>query len=169
MQTTPDSQNVNRNLLPALSEASPTGLVIPVAGVKPEQLTDTFSQARSGGRVHDAIDIMAPPGTPVIAAAAGTIVKFHDSVPGGITIYELSEDKRFVYYYAHLQRRADNLREGDAVNRGVTIGFVGDTGNAGSGNYHLHFAIWTVTDPKNFWNGVNLNPYPLLGNGPSPR
>ena len=169
LQATPDAQNVNRNLLTIPSEAAPTALIIPVAGVKPDQLTDTFTQARSGGRVHDAIDIMAPLGTSVMAAADGTILKFHDSVPGGITIYELSADKRFVYYYAHLQRRADELHEGDVVKQGIKIGFVGDTGNAGAGNYHLHFAIWSVDDPKNFWNGLKLNPYLLLRYGTSPR
>jgi murein DD-endopeptidase MepM/ murein hydrolase activator NlpD len=145
-----------------MSDAGPSGLVLPVLGVKASQLTDTFTQMRSEGRVHDALDIPAPLGTPVVAAADGTIVKFHDSVKGGITIYQLSEDKRFVFYYAHLLKRADDLQETSHVKRGATIGFVGDTGNAGPGNYHLHFAIWLVTDPKSFWQGININPYPVL-------
>jgi murein DD-endopeptidase MepM/ murein hydrolase activator NlpD len=141
---------------------SPSGLLIPVAGIKPEQLTDTFSFARSDGRIHDAIDIPAPAGSPVVAVADGTVIKFFDSERGGITIYELSDDKRYFFYYAHLQRRADNLHEGDVVKKGTTIGYVGDTGNAGPGNYHLHFAISIVTDPKRFWDGQPINPYPIL-------
>lgn len=142
--------------------ANPGGLIIPVAGVKVEQLIDSFSDARSEGRVHDAIDIVAPAGTAVLAAADGEILKFHESVPGGITIYQLSEDRRFVYYYAHLQRRADDIKVGDIVRQGKTIAFVGDTGNAGAGNYHLHFSIAAVTDPKRYWEGVYIDPYPLL-------
>jgi murein DD-endopeptidase MepM/ murein hydrolase activator NlpD len=141
---------------------SPSGLLIPVAGIKPEQLMDTFSSARSEGRVHDAIDIPAPAGSPVVAVADGTLLKFFDSERGGITIYELSDDKKYFFYYAHLQRRADDLHEGGVVKKGTTIGYVGDTGNAGPGNYHLHFAISIVTDPKRFWDGQPINPYPIL-------
>ena len=141
---------------------SPSGLAIPVAGVRPEQLIDTFSSARSEGRIHDAIDIIAPGGTPVVAAADGTIAKFFDSERGGITIYELSDDKKYFFYYAHLQRRADNLHEGEAVKKGTVVGYVGDTGNAGPGNTHLHFAISIVGDPKRFWDGQPVNPYPIL-------
>lgn len=158
-------QNANLAAVPSPSGPLPSGLVIPVPGVRPEQLIDTYTQARSGGRTHDAIDIPAPGGTPVIAAADGTIVKFFDSERGGITIYELSQDKHFVFYYAHLQRRADGLHEGDGVKSGQIIGFVGDTGNAGAGNYHLHFAISVVENPKDFWHGRDINPYPLLRYG----
>jgi murein DD-endopeptidase MepM/ murein hydrolase activator NlpD len=140
----------------------PSGLIIPVQGVKPEQLIDSFADARSEGRVHDALDIMAPAGTPVLAAADGEILKFYDSKAGGTTIYELSTDKKFIYYYAHLQRRADDVQEGLFVKQGRVIAFVGDTGNAGPGNYHLHFGISAVTDPKRFWDGTPVNPYPLL-------
>lgn len=137
-------------------------LVVPVVGVKREQLRDTFTDARSEGRVHDAIDIMAAQNTPVVAAADGEIARFFDSVRGGITIYQYSRDKRLIYYYAHLARRADGLQEHAFVRQGTVIGYVGDTGNAGAGNFHLHFAIWTVNDPKHYWDGANLNPYPLL-------
>ena len=139
-------------------------LIIPVVGIKSEQLQDTFTATRSEGRVHEAIDIMAPLGSPVVAAADGKIVKFHDSVQGGITIYQLSSDGKYVYYYAHLQKRADGLNIGDPVRQGATIGFVGDTGNAGAGNFHLHFSVFAVTDPNKLWQGTNLNPYPLLKN-----
>ncbi len=137
-------------------------LIIPVAGVRPEQLQDTYTQSRSEGRVHNAIDIPAPRGTPVLAVAVGKIVKLFDSKPGGITIYQLAEDNRTIYYYAHLERYADGLTEGHVARRGETIAYVGDTGNAGAGNYHLHFSVSIVSDPKRWWSGENINPYPLL-------
>lgn len=147
------------------STAPPDVLMIPVKGVKRQQLQDNFSLPRGDGRTHDAIDIMAPLGTPVLAAGDGRIIKFLDSVAGGITVYQLSADSKFVFYYAHLQRRADTLRESDTVTRGTVIGYVGDTGNAGAGNYHLHFAIAIAQDPKRFYGGPYINPYPLLING----
>ena len=169
-----DPEEVNSNAaVPAPSPTplsrSTSGLIIPVVGVRPDQLIDTFTSARSEGRVHDAIDIMAPGGTPVIAATDGEIVKFFDSERGGITIYELTPDKKFVLYYAHLQRRADGISEGMQVKQGTTIGFVGDTGNAGPGNTHLHFSIAAITDPKHFWTGTYLNPFPILKSGSYPQ
>ena len=140
----------------------PSGLIIPVAGVTSEQLLDTFSAARGEGRVHDAIDIPAPQDTPVLATADGKIVKLFQSKAGGTTIYQLSADEKFIYYYAHLDRYADGLHEGQIVTQGETIAYVGDTGNAGAGNYHLHFSIAITSDPKRWWEGVNINPYPLL-------
>ena len=137
-------------------------LIIPVTGVRPEQLQDTFTDARSEGRVHDAIDIMAPAGTPVVAASDGEIVRLFQSDRGGTTIYQLSPDKKLVFYYAHLQRYADGLVAGKFARQGEVIGYVGDTGNAGAGNYHLHFSIAVVADPKRYWEGTNINPYPLL-------
>jgi murein DD-endopeptidase MepM/ murein hydrolase activator NlpD len=141
-------------------------LIIPVAGVKPEQLIDTFDDARSEGRVHDAIDIMAPAETPVLAAADGKIVKLFQSERGGATIYQLNANQDLIFYYAHLSRYADGLAEGDLVRQGQIIAYVGDTGNAGAGNYHLHFSIAAVSDPKRYWEGTNINPYPLLQNRP---
>lgn len=137
-------------------------LMIPVAGIKPNQLRDTFSESRSEGRAHNAIDIMAARGTSVLAAADGKIIKLFTSERGGITIYQLSTDEKLVLYYAHLERYADGLSAGQMAKQGEVIGYVGDTGNAGSGNYHLHFALWNITDPKHYWDGVNINPYPLL-------
>jgi murein DD-endopeptidase MepM/ murein hydrolase activator NlpD len=139
-----------------------SGLIIPVAGVRADQLLDTFSAARGEGRVHDAIDIPASKGTPVLAVAHGKILKLFQSKPGGTTIYQLSSDEKFIYYYAHLDRYADGLSEGRTVTQGETIAYVGDTGNAGAGNYHLHFSIAMTSDPKRWWEGVNINPYPLL-------
>ena len=137
-------------------------LIIPVAGVKPDQLLDTFADARSEGRIHDAIDIPAPAGTPVLAAADGEIVKLFQSERGGTTIYQLSSDRKLVFYYAHLQGYADGLAVGKFVKQGEVIAYVGDTGNAGAGNFHLHFSISIVADPKRYWEGTNINPYPLL-------
>jgi len=141
---------------------APTNLIIPVAGVRPDQLRDTFSEARSEGRIHDAIDIPAPRGTPVLAAADGTILKLFHSDRGGTTIYQLSVDQKIVYYYAHLDSYAGGLAEGHFARQGETIAYVGDSGNAGPANYHLHFSIALVSDPKRYWDGVNINPYPLL-------
>jgi peptidoglycan LD-endopeptidase LytH len=137
-------------------------LIIPVAGVQSNQLIDTFDDARSEGRVHDAIDIPAPAGTAVLAAADGQIVKLFQSERGGTTIYQLSADKKLVFYYAHLQGYAPGLQEGQFRKQGEVIAYVGDTGNAGAGNYHLHFSIAVLADPKRYWEGSNINPYPLL-------
>jgi murein DD-endopeptidase MepM/ murein hydrolase activator NlpD len=138
-------------------------LLIPVEGLKPEQLQDTFKDARSEGRVHDAIDIIAPRGTPVLAATDGRVVKLFNSAKGGITLYQLAAaDEHYVLYYAHLERYAEGLAEGHVARRGETVGYVGDTGNATPGNTHLHFQIYRVADPKHFYTGENLNPYPLL-------
>jgi peptidoglycan LD-endopeptidase LytH len=143
-------------------EVTPDKLIIPVAGVRPDQLHDTFSESRSEGRVHDAIDIPAPLGTPVLAAADGRIVKLFHSERGGTTIYQLSADNKFVYYYAHLDRYAEALAEDHFAKQGETIAYVGDTGDAGAGNYHLHFSIAVISDPRRYWEGANINPYPLL-------
>lgn len=150
---------------PLISPAAPfssTALLVPVAGVRPDQLRDTYQEARSEGRSHDAIDIPAPRGTPVLAAADGRIVKFFNSEKGGITIYQLSVDEKMVYYYAHLERYADGLREGHFARRGELLAYVGDTGNAGQGNYHLHFSVAILSHPKRYWAGTNINPYPLM-------
>jgi len=139
-------------------------LIIPVAGIRPEQLLDTFDDARSEGRVHDAIDIPAAAETPVLAAAGGKIIKLFHSERGGTTIYQLSDDQKLIFYYAHLSHYADGLTEDQLVQQGQVIAYVGDTGNAGPGNYHLHFSIAIVSDPKRYWEGTNINPYPLLQN-----
>jgi murein DD-endopeptidase MepM/ murein hydrolase activator NlpD len=139
-------------------------LIIPVQGVRPDQLQDTFMDARSEGRVHDAIDIPAPAGTPVLAVADGEIAKLFQSERGGTTVYQFSADKKLIYYYAHLQRYADGLAPGKFAHQGEVIAYVGDTGNAGAGNYHLHFSISVIPNPTRYWGGTNINPYPLLKN-----
>lgn len=155
------SPNVNNTPAPR-SFVGQLSLVIPVMGVRPDQLIDTFADARSEGRVHDAIDIAAPAGTPVVAAIDGEVTRLFPSERGGTTIYQLSPDKKLVFYYAHLQRYADGIYAGKYVRQGEVIAYVGDTGNAGAGNYHLHFSITALTDPKRDWEGTNINPYPLL-------
>ena len=137
-------------------------MIVPVQGIPPEKLFDTFTAARSEGRSHDAIDIPASIGTPVLAASDGEIIKFFDSERGGTTIYQITADLKYFLYYAHLQQRAEGLSEKQFVRQGTTIGYVGDTGNAGPGNYHLHFSITVVSDPNRFWEGVAVNPYPIL-------
>ena len=145
-------------------EVGPAGLAVPVAGVKRTELSDTFTQARAGGaRAHDAIDIMAPRGTPVLAAAAGTVEKlFNSRGGGGITVYVRSADNRWVYYYAHLDRYAPGLAEGQAVQRGTPLGTVGSTGNANPAGPHLHFAINRMSPGQKWYQGSPINPYPLL-------
>lgn len=148
---------------PSPEAAEPaSGLLIPVSGIGPDELVDTYSEARGQGRVHNAIDIMAPRGRPVLAAAPGTILQIFESERGGRTIYQLDPDGETVYYYAHLDSYQPGLDAGDEVARGDTIGTVGDSGNAAPGNTHLHFAMWTVTDSTQFWDGEPINPYPIL-------
>lgn len=140
-----------------------TGLLIPVEGVRADHLLDTFAEARGAGRPHDAIDIMAPRGTPVIAAAAGTVEKlFFSQGGGGITAYVRSADGRLIYYYAHLDRYAPGLHEGQRLGRGDPIGAVGSTGNASPAGPHLHFAISAMGPNDRWWQGRPINPYPLL-------
>ncbi len=145
---------------------SPARLIIPVEGVQRRNLSDTWGDARSEGRQHEGIDIMAPQGTPVFAAADGRIVKFFDSVRGGTTIYQFDSSERFVYYYAHLSRRAATLHEGDEVRQGDVIAYVGMTGNAPVP--HLHFEIQRLTPARNWWQADSMNPYPNLISGMPP-
>ena len=145
-------------------EVGPAGLAIPVAGLKAGQLVDTYTQARAGGaRRHDAIDIMAAEGTPVVAAADGVVEKlFNSKGGGGITVYVRSPDQRWSYYYAHLQGYAPGLAEGQQVKRGQLLGRVGHTGNANPAGPHLHFAINRMEPGEKWYDGTPINPYPLL-------
>lgn len=151
----PDSRLPDRIL------RSPSGLVIPVAGIAPSELYDSFDDGRSEGRSHDALDIPAPEGTPVLAATGGEILRFFTSERGGLTIYQRGDDG-LIYYYAHLQGYAPGIGEGMRVEAGDVIAWVGNTGNAGPDNYHLHFAIWSPEREDSYWDGVPINPYPLL-------
>ena len=142
----------------------PSGLAVPVAGISIADLVDSYTQARGGGaRVHDAIDIMAPAGTPVVAAAEGIVEKLYFSRGGGgITVYVRSPDGRWSYYYAHLQEYAPGLTEGQRVARGDRLGSVGATGNAGAAGPHLHFAVHRMGPGEPWYEGTPVNPYPLL-------
>jgi murein DD-endopeptidase MepM/ murein hydrolase activator NlpD len=143
---------------PAVSDR----LVIPVAGVRPAELNDTYGAPRSGGRSHEGLDILAPEGTPVLAAATGVIVKRDSSARGGISLYQRDLDGRTIYFYGHLQRYRAGLKEGDLVRQGSVVAHVGQTGNAPPGTPHLHFSVYTVTDPNRWWRGRNINPCDLL-------
>ncbi|WP_370309191.1 M23 family metallopeptidase [Sphingobium abikonense] len=139
------------------------GLVVPVEGVPPFALMDTFTQARAGGaRPHDAIDIMAARGRRVVAAADGRVEKLFWSQDGGRTVYQRSPDGRRIYYYAHLDSYGPGLREGQGLRRGQTIGTVGSTGNADDAAPHLHFAIHEMRPGEPWYGGTPINPYPLL-------
>lgn len=141
----------------------PNGLIVPVQGITAAQLQNTFDDARSEGRVHEAIDIMAARGTPVFAVADGHVEKLFDSEQGGITLYQFDATRTFAYYYAHLDRYADGIAEGRALKQGDLIGYVGFTGNASPDGPHLHFAVFALGPDKQWWNGTAVNPYPLLG------
>lgn len=146
--------------------APPSGLTIPVAGVRADALADSWGQAREGGaRAHQGIDIMAPRGVPVVAASAGTVERLFTSGAGGTTVYVRSPDRRWTYYYAHLAAYAPGLAEGAAVRAGQQLGYVGDTGNAGPGNYHLHFGMSRMRLGDGWWEGEAVNPFPLLVGG----
>ena len=151
---------------PTRADARPTFastalLVVPVRGIRLDQLHDNYDQPRGGGRIHRAIDILAPHGTPVVAAVDGTIRKLFNSKAGGITIYQFDREEKRVYYYAHLDSYANGLAENAFVTQGTVIGYVGVTGNA-HGTPHLHFSIEDLPPTKEWWKGEPVNPYPLL-------
>jgi peptidoglycan LD-endopeptidase LytH len=140
---------------------APRAMIVPVAGVGRGAMRDMFNDAR-GGRRHEAIDIMAPTGTPVIATDDGVVKKLFTSKPGGLTVYQFDPDQRFCYYYAHLDRYAAGLKEGQLLKRGEILGYVGTTGNAPKNAPHLHFALIRLDQEKRWWKGTYVNPYPSL-------
>jgi murein DD-endopeptidase MepM/ murein hydrolase activator NlpD len=143
--------------------APPAPLAVPVAGVARESLRDNWGDPRENGlREHHGTDIMAASGTPVIAAAPGIVEKLFESAEGGTTIYVRSPDRRWIYYYAHLAGYAPGLHEGQVVKTGEPLGFVGDTGNAGAGNYHLHFGLARTTPEQHWYQAQDVNPLPYL-------
>jgi murein DD-endopeptidase MepM/ murein hydrolase activator NlpD len=149
-----------------LSRPSGGALLVPVQGVVPAVLHDDWAEPRGNGtRLHHAIDIMAPTGTPVLAAAAGRIEKLFTSTLGGLTIYERSSDGATVYYYAHLDHYAATLVEGQVVAAGQAIGAVGASGDADPGAPHLHFEVHRMAPGEGWWQGAEVNPYPLLRQG----
>lgn len=147
---------------PSGSIASGDRLAIPVRGIRPEQLADTYGDARGTDRSHNAMDIMAPTGTPVVAVSDGKLVKIFNSKAGGLTLYQFDPTETYTYYYAHLDRYAQGLAEGQLLRRGQVIGYVGSTGNADPAAPHLHFAIYRLGPDKRWHEGTPINPYPLL-------
>jgi murein DD-endopeptidase MepM/ murein hydrolase activator NlpD len=136
------------------------GLLVPVEGLEPRQLRDTFQDARTG-HLHEAMDIVAPRGTPVLAVDDGAVRKLFTSRYGGLTVYQFDPSETYCYYYAHLDRYADGLAEGRLVRRGERIGYVGTTGNAPLQTPHLHFTIFKLGPEKRWWEGVAINPFPV--------
>jgi murein DD-endopeptidase MepM/ murein hydrolase activator NlpD len=137
-------------------------IIIPVQGVSAADIRDTFDEAREPERKHEATDILAPRGTPVLAADDGEIQKLFSSKAGGLTLYQFDSTGEYCYYYAHLDRYADDIREGMTVKRGDVIGHVGTTGNAPPDTPHLHFGIFKLGPEKRWWEGTPVNPYPIL-------
>jgi peptidoglycan LD-endopeptidase LytH len=145
---------------PLLAKGS---LLLPVQGVDASALHDTYAEQRGGGtRTHEALDILAPRGTPVLSATSGRVLKLFDSKAGGKMVYAADSSERFILMYAHLDAYADGLADGQPLKRGQVIGVVGTTGNAPPTVPHLHFAIARSNDVKQWWKGAPVNPYPLL-------
>jgi murein DD-endopeptidase MepM/ murein hydrolase activator NlpD len=175
-KVTPDLTELDLPLRPSAAAPSPTAnlpamqpttqlakLMVPVEGMALASIKDNFDQPRGSERHHEALDIMAPKGTKVIAAADGKVVKLFTSKPGGLTVYQFDPTEKYAYYYAHLDHYAEGLKEGADIKRGDLIGYVGTTGNADPNAPHLHFAVFELTPEKQWWKGTPVNPYPLLG------
>ena len=141
---------------------SARNLTMPVEGVEPDRLVRSFHDAREGGREHEALDILAPRNTPVVAVEDGTIAKLFFSKAGGNTVYQFDPSKSYCYYYAHLERYADGLAEGQSVRRGQILGYVGTSGNAPKDTPHLHFAVFRLTPEKHWWEGTPIDPFDIL-------
>jgi murein DD-endopeptidase MepM/ murein hydrolase activator NlpD len=130
--------------------------------VRRENLMNTYEDSRSGGRTHHALDIPAPRNTPVLAVEDGTIAKVFTSRLGGLTLYEFDPSATYSYYYAHLERYADGLKEGDRVRRGQVLGYVGSSGDAAPDAPHLHFEIVRLNPDRKWWQGTPINPFVVL-------
>jgi murein DD-endopeptidase MepM/ murein hydrolase activator NlpD len=146
---------------PPAAELAERDFAMPVDGLTPDRLVRSFDDAR-GARRHEAIDILAPLGTPVRAIEGGRIARLFNSKAGGITIYQFDPTERFCYYYAHLQGYAPGLKENDVVRKGQLLGYVGVSGNAPKNTPHLHFAIFRLTTEKRWWEGIPVDPYDVL-------
>jgi murein DD-endopeptidase MepM/ murein hydrolase activator NlpD len=137
---------------------------MPVDGVEVESFRGGFEERRGSDRPHEAVDILAPRNTPVLAVEAGTIAKLFDSKAGGHTIYQFDPSGRLAYYYAHLEKYADGVHEGQTVAQGDVIGYVGTSGNAPPSTPHLHFAVFELDDSHRWWKGKALDPYLVFKN-----
>ncbi len=145
----------------AVTDAAPPSLGMPIAGVDPHTLRSNFAETH-GGHPHEALDIMAPRGTPVQAVAEGNVVKLFTSKQGGLTVYQFDNSRTWCYYYAHLDRYAPELKEGTLLRKGDVLGYVGSTGDASPDAPHLHFAVFQLGSAKNWWEGTAVDPLPLL-------
>lgn len=154
--------------LPKTATASPPQLAMPLAGIDPASLKSTFFEVHSGHR-HEALDIMAPRGTPVLAVAHGAVAKLFTSKPGGLTVYQFDDTQHFCYYYAHLDRYAEGLKEGQVLRTGDVLGYVGSTGNASPNAPHLHFAVSILGPEHRWWESTPIDPLPLLQAGAKSR
>jgi len=137
-------------------------LALPVQGLTRDDLRDTFEDRRGGSRRHEALDIPAPRNTPVLAVESGTVAKLFRSDAGGNTVYQFDPSSTYAYYYAHLERYAAGLKDGDHVQRGQVIGYVGRSGNARADAPHLGFPICRLGCEKRWWQGTAIDPYPIL-------
>lgn len=146
----------------ALEDLRMRSLTLPVQGIDRSKLHSNFDELRGGTRKHEALDILAPRNTPILAVEDGKIARLFLSDAGGITIYQYDPSMTYVYYYAHLERYAAGLKEGQEVKRGDVIGYVGTTGNAPRDTPHLHFAIVKMGDDKKWWQGTAIDPYSVL-------
>jgi murein DD-endopeptidase MepM/ murein hydrolase activator NlpD len=158
---TSGTSGVTSSAAPETRELVNRRLTFPVQGVSRNSLIDSFHQAREGHE-HEAVDILAPRNTPIVAVEDGTIAKLFLSKAGGNTIYQFDPSGKYCYYYAHLERYADGLKDGDRVSRGQMIGYVGTSGNAPKNTPHLHFAIFRLTPEKHWWEGTAIDPYDVL-------
>ena len=136
-------------------------LAMPLDKIDLQKLNDTFSEKRDG-RSHEALDILAPKGTPVKAVAQGNVAKLFTSKDGGLTVYQFDDTRTYCYYYAHLDKYAPGLQEGTLLRPGQVLGYVGNTGNAAGGPAHLHFAVYKLGPEKKWWEGTPIDPLPLL-------
>jgi peptidoglycan LD-endopeptidase LytH len=147
---------------PSLESLRERGLLVPVKGVVAGQIPDSFDAPRDGARVHNAQDILAPRGTPVLAADDGVILHVGTNTLGGNVIWESDPAHRFAFYYAHLERYAKGLKDGQHVARGDVIGYVGTSGNAPKNTPHLHFQVVRIVSGKRYSEGPPVNPLPFF-------
>jgi murein DD-endopeptidase MepM/ murein hydrolase activator NlpD len=147
---------------PGAMELTARKLTVPVSGFPAAKLVRAYHEARGGQREHEAIDILAPRNTPVVAVEDGTVAKLFNSKAGGLTLYQFDPGQQYSYYYAHLERYADGIKEGDHIGRGQVLGYVGTSGNAPKDTPHLHFAVHLLTPDKHWWQGTPIDPYDIL-------
>lgn len=170
------SHRIGSGAVPPPRDVSPvqTGsgatLAVPIAGMRRQDIAKSWGDPRENGlREHHGTDLMAAANTPVRAAAPGTVEKLWNSAAGGTTVYVRAPGRNWTYYYAHLSGYAPGLHEGQAIRTGDVLGYVGDTGNAGAGNFHLHFGLTHTTPDQHWYEGVDVDPYPYLAGKPLPR